>query len=123
VNLADIAVVATFAIGAFAIATCSTSCGVQPKTVANVLKPTAEQCVEISQRKNNKELETICATIEDLAPFIPVIFAYQQKRLGLAAGSASASAEAPPPAPPTPAPSASAPVTSASAAVPACSCK
>ena len=119
----------------------STSCaGVKPifKDVApKVIELTAEECVKIATRDNRPDLADLCATVEDLAPFLDLIMAQQKARLArqgdggapaapdasLPAPSLSCTPAAPPPpcssiAPPAPAPAVSSAAPAASSPAP-----
>jgi hypothetical protein len=70
---------------------CSSARRVGPK----IINIGAEECVEIAKEKGDSRTEKVCATIDDLVPFLDQILALQQAK---AAGDeeAAAAAVAPP---------------------------
>ena len=97
----------------------NTSCA-GAKPILNDVSPkvvelTADECVKIATQNGNKDLASLCATVEDILPFLPLIMAEQKKRLARQAdGGAQDASSAEPTASSAPSPS---PVSA-----PACSC-
>ena len=90
-------VVVTSFIGVAIIASCT---GVQRKAIVDA---SVVACIEIAEKSGDPTAKTVCATAEELAPFVKVILG----KRAMASASTSTSASAPP-AKQTPAPSASA---------------
>lgn len=89
-----------------------------------VIELTAEECVKIATEQKKPELAALCATAEDLAPFLDLIFAQQQKRLarqGDGGAPPAPSATEPAPALSCPPPVAPPPCSAATPAPPASS--
>lgn len=69
------------AFGMILTASISNGCGHIPPMIPKVVHMAAEDCVELLKDGGNKDIQKICATVDDLAPLFDLIAAQQRKRL------------------------------------------